>query len=116
MDSILNDIKQRIGPSADYEVFDTDIIDAINTAFAVLSQIDARSTEGFAISDASATWDDYTDNVTLKGLVRTYIYNKVRIIFDPPSSSFVLSAMEEQNKELEFRIGVEIDNQKGGLS
>ena len=115
MDSILNDIKQKVGPSADYDHFDVDIVDAINTAFATLTQIGAGPENGFAVTGIDETWDDFTTNKVVKGFVRTYIYNKVRIIFDPPSSSFVLSAMEEMNKELESRISFEVDNQKGGL-
>lgn len=109
--SILDDIKHRVGPSVDYDHFNTDILDAINTAFAILQQ---RGAKDFEVVDNTTTWNDYSDDKTLIGLVRTYVYNKVRLIFDPPSSSFVLSAMEKQNEELEFRISIIVDNQKGG--
>lgn len=109
--SILDDIKHRVGPSVDYDHFNTDILDAINTAFAILQQ---RGAKDFEVVDNTTTWNDYSDDKTLIGLVRTYVYNKVRLIFDPPSSSFVLSAMEKQNEELEFRISIIVDDQKGG--
>lgn len=109
--SILDDIKHRVGPSVDYDHFDTDILDAINTAFAILQQ---RGAKEFEVVDNTTTWSDYSDDKTLIGLVRTYVYNKVRLIFDPPSSSFVLSAMEKQNEELEFRISIIVDDQTGG--
>ena len=111
--SILDDIKHRVGPSVDYDHFNTDILDAINTAFAILEQ---RGGKVFEVTDNTTTWSDYSDDKTLIGLVRTYVYNKVRLIFDPPSSSFVLSAMEKQNEELEFRISIIVDDQKGDWS
>lgn len=109
MDSILLDIKEKIGPSADYEAFDTDIVDAINTAFGVLTQLGVGPEDGFFISDDSATWTDFSSDTVVIGLVKTYIYNKVRLIFDPPINSFVLSAMEKQNEELEWRLNVQVD-------
>lgn len=115
MDSILLDIKHRVGPSAEYEYYDVDIIDAINTAFSILTQLGAGPEGGFEITGDSETWDDFTTNTTVKGLVRTYVYNKVRLIFDPPQSSYVQSAMIEQNAEYEQRISYLVDDQKGAI-
>lgn len=115
MDSILLDIKHRVGPSAEYEYYDVDIIDAINTAFSILTQLGAGPEEGFEVVDETATWDDFISDKTVKGLVRTYVYNKVRLIFDPPNSGSVASAMDEQNKEYEQRISYWVDDQRGGL-
>lgn len=114
MDSILNDIKHKIGPSAEYEYFDTDIIDAINTTFGILSQIGVGPV-GFSISDDSAVWADFNDDPVVINLVRTYLYNKVRLIFDPPINSFVLENMNKQNEELEWRLSVQVDDQKGAI-
>lgn len=116
MDSILKDIKHRVGPSADYDYYDVDILDAINTAFSILTQLGAGPEDGFEVTGEDETWDDFVTDKTVKGLVRTYIYNKVRLIFDPPNSGSVASAMEEQNKEYEQRISYWVDDQTGGLS
>ena len=117
MDSILDDIKHKIGPSAEYDYFETDIIDAINTAFSILTQLGAGPEDGFSITnDGEATWEDFSTNKTVVGLARTYVYNKVRLIFDPPNSGSVASAMEEQCKEYEQRISYWVDDQTGGLS
>ena len=116
MDSILLDIKHRIGPSAEFDYYDVDIIDAINTAFSILTQLGAGPEGGFEVMDDSQTWDDFVSDTTVKGLVRTYVYNKVRLIFDPPNSGSVASAMDEQNKEYEQRISYWVDDQRGGLT
>lgn len=116
MDSILKDIKHRVGPSADYDYYDVDILDAINTAFSILTQLGAGPEDGFEVTGENETWDDFVTDKTVKGLVRTYVYNKVRLIFDPPNSGSVASAMEEQNKEYEQRISYWVDDQTGGLS
>ena len=116
MDSILLDNKHRIGPSAEFDYYDVDIIDAINTAFSILTQLGAGPEGGFEVMDESQTWDDFVSDTTVKGLVRTYVYNKVRLIFDPPNSGSVASAMDEQNKEYEQRISYWVDDQRGGLS
>ena len=109
MSSILLDVKHKIGPSADYEYFETDVIDAINTAFATLNQVGAPE---FAITDDQAQWEDYSNSVTLLGFVRTFICDTVRLIFDPPNSSFVITNIKERLDDLLFRIHVEVDNQK----
>ena len=114
MDSILKDVRQKIGPSVDYDAFDTDIVDAINTAFGILSQIGAGPS-GFTITDDTAVWSDFSSDPIVINLVRTYVYNKVRLIFDPPMNSFVLDNMNKQNEELEWRLSVQVDDQSGAL-
>lgn len=110
--SILLDIKQKIGPSAEYEYFDVDIIDAINTALAILEQIGVGE-KGFAITDDTATWSDFHENVQVTNMARTYVYNKVRLIFDPPNNTLVADNMEKQNEELECRMSYIVDDQTG---
>ena len=107
MSSILNDVKHKIGPSEDFAYFDRDIIDAINLAFSTLTQLGVGPTEGFKIENASTEWDAFVSDTVMLGLVQSYVYIKVRIIFDPPNSSFVLSSLNEQAKELEYRLNVE---------
>lgn len=106
MDSILTSIKKLLGIEETYEHFDTDIIMHINSAFSDLNQIGVGPAEGFRISDAYAVWNDFTNNELKLESVKDYIYLKVRLIFDPPSSSYVLTAFENRIKELEWRLNV----------
>lgn len=109
MDSILQSIKKLLGIDAEYEHFDPDIIMHINTVFAVLKQLGVGPSDGFSISDASAIWTDYTTDGSFNEAVKTYIYLKVRLIFDPPTSGAAVETMKELIKELEFRLNVEYD-------
>lgn len=104
MSSILNDTKHKIGPSEEYDYYDRDIIDAINACFGILTQLGVGPEEGFLIENAETSWDDYDTDPTIQNLLKTYIYAKVRLIFDPPTSSFVQEALNNQAKELEWRL------------
>lgn len=108
MDSILNTIKTMIGPSASYNEFDTDLITHINTSFFRLYQLKIGPDKPFMIEDDSATWQDFIDDGRLEA-VKTYIYLKARLYFDPPTNSSLLSAINEQIKELEWVMNVEMD-------
>lgn len=112
MSSILTDVKHKIGPSGDYTYYDRDIIDGINNAFGTLTQIGVGPDEGFSIEDDTTQWEDFVTDTTTLNLVKTYIYLKVRVVFDPPSSSFVLSSMNDQMRELEWRLNVQNDPER----
>ena len=116
MDSILTSIKKLLGIADEYEQFDTDIIMFINSAFSVLTQLGVGNESGFAITGKTETWDDYLSGSELVKeqleMVKTYVYLKVRVAFDPPSSSFVLEAFNKQISELEWRINVVVDPEK----
>ena len=107
MDSILVSIKKLIGPSAIYEVFDPDLIMHINSTLFVLYQLGVLS-DKFVVSDSSNSWSDLS---TVKDIeaIKTYVYLKARMYFDPPTNSALISAINEQIKELEFRMNVEVD-------
>lgn len=109
MDSILLSMKKLLGPSADYKQFDQDIIMYINSAFMVLRQLGVGPTEGFSITGEYETWTDFTSDIDKLGLVKSYIYLKVRLIFDPPTNSTVIKSYEELIKEYEWRLNVEVD-------
>lgn len=113
MSSILEDVKHKIGPSAEYEYFEKDIIDAINSAFATLNQIGAGPDDGFEIQDASTQWEEYTTSKVLLGFIRTYVCDKVRLIFDTPNSSYLIQEIKDRIDEYAFRIQCEVDP-KGG--
>ena len=109
MDSILQSIKKLLGMDASYEAFDADIIMHINTAFAVLKQLGVGPPNGFSITDDSAVWSDYTTDGSFNEAVKTYIYLKVKLIFDPPSSGAAVETIKEVIKELEFRLNVDVE-------
>lgn len=112
MESILDSIKKMLGASGTYDAFDQDIIMHINSTFMVLQQAGVGPESGFYIEDDSTTWDEYIDDPILVHGVKTYIYAKVRKIFDPPSSSIHMQALNEVINEFEWRlnIGAETNN------
>lgn len=111
-DSILISIKKLIGISEEDTSFDTDLIIQINSALFHLSQIGVGPPSGFIIYDSSSTWSDFTLDATNIESVKTYVYIKVKILFDPPSSSALIDAYERQAKEIEWRINASVDHSK----
>lgn len=116
MESILTSIKKLLGIEEEYEHFDTDIIIAINSVFVILFQIGVGPTgQPFEISDKNAVWDDFFQGKTIN-LVKSYMYNKVRLMFDPPQTSTMFESMNNQTTEMEFRLQIMVDpfDLKGG--
>lgn len=106
MESILTSIKKLLGLTADYTHFDSDIIMHINTALMVLTQLGIGPTEGFAIEDELTTWEDLIPDYRKHQAVKTYIYLKVKLAFDPPLSAAAITAINEQIDEYEWRLNV----------
>lgn len=106
MDSILTSIKKLLGMDADYTAFDTDVIIHINTALAILCQLGVGPDKGFRISDDSATWQDFVGEDTRLDDVKDYVYLKVKLLFDPPSSSAAIQSTESLISEIEWRLNV----------
>ena len=109
MDSILTSVKKMLGIPEEYEQFDMDIIMHINSVFMILTQLGVGPEEGFTISNKSDKWSDFIGEGKLVELVKSYVYLKVRLIFDPPQSSSIIEAMNRQISEFEWRINVEVD-------
>ena len=109
MESILTSIKKLLGITAEYEHFDADIIMHINSVFLNLNQIGVGPEEGFFIEDETAEWVDFTEDFLPYQAVKTYIYLKVKLLFDPPLSSAVIESMNRQIAELEWRLLVAAD-------
>ena len=105
-DSILDSIKKLIGTSEEYDVFDSDLIMHINSAFMILCQIGVGPSTPFRIYDNMSTWQDFLPDRDRYKSVIDYVYLRCKLIFDPPSSSFVLSSYKEQLNELEWRLNV----------
>ena len=107
--SILTSIKKLLGIAEEDTSFDQDIIMHINTVFAILAQLGVGPANGFSIEDEGAIWSDYLGNTTNLELVKSYIYMKVRSMFDPPTSSILADAMNKNISELEWRINTTVD-------
>jgi hypothetical protein len=103
-DSILTSVKKALGIDEGYTAFDVDILMHINSVLATLNQIGVGPENGFQIEDASATWDDLLAGDSRLNSVKSWVYLKVRLIFDPPATSFGIQAVEAQAKEFETRI------------
>jgi hypothetical protein len=106
MNSILNDIKKLLGLDPSYTVFDQDIIIHINSVFMILRQLGVGPEEGYKIADANNIWSEFSeDNIFIES-VKTYIYLKVKMYFDPPQNSAHAQAIQAQIAELEWRLNV----------
>lgn len=108
--SILTSTKKVLGLSAEYTAFDQDIITHINSTFSILNQFGVGPIEGFGIEDAAAEWADFVVDPKLERMVRTYMFLKVRMLFDPPGTSFLISAMNDQIQEHEHRLIIFIED------
>lgn len=104
-ESILNSIKKLLGITADVEVFDQDIIIHINSIFANLNQMGIGPKDGYFITNKDNTWDEFCgDDFPFLNNVKSYVYLKTKLLFDPPQSSSLLEAINSQIKELEWRM------------
>lgn len=112
-DSILNDVKKLLGIMESYEHFDVDIIIHINTAFSTLTQLGVGPSDGFSITNKTETWADFIGDDYLKfQSVKTYIYLKVKMIFDPPSNSSATEAIKSTISELEWRLNINAESKE----
>ena len=107
-DSILESVKKALGIDPSYEAFDPDIIMHINSTFSVLHQLGVGPDSQFSIEDAEATWSDFLSGRDELNMVKSYIFLKVRLLFDPPQGS-VLESFKEQAAEYEWRMNVEVE-------
>lgn len=112
MDSILTSVKKLLGISEEYTAFDTDIVIHINSVFTILAQLGVGPEKGFSIVDDSAVWSDFIPDGQLMEAVKSYTGLKVRLMFDPPTSSSVMQATTNMISELEWRLNVLCDKTK----
>lgn len=108
MSSILDDIKHMLGVMPEETAFDTDIIAAINGAFGTLTQLGVGPVVGYQITSKLNTWEEFYTDPRLNA-VRTYVFLRCKIVFDPPTTGFTQQAYERQIQELEFRLNVVAD-------
>lgn len=109
MDSILTSVKKLLGITEDYEHFDADIITHINSVFMILTQIGVGPEDGFSITDKTSTWSDFLPDGQNIEAVKTYMYMKVKLLFDPPLSSAVMECMSRSISEMEWRLNIAVD-------
>lgn len=105
-DSILDSTKKVLGVPADYTVFDADILMHINTVFSTLNQLGIGPIDGFEVQDAGPTWESYLLGNPKYNMIKSYMHLRVRLLFDPPSTSYLITAYQKQIEELEWRINV----------
>ena len=109
-ESILQTIKRMIGPSMLSNEFDTDLVVHINSVLFDLNELGVGPSDGFVITGETETWEDLLGaDVKYLEAVKTFIYLKVKMIFDPPTVGGVINAYEKLIKEYEWRINVMVD-------
>ena len=111
MTSILNSVKKLIGLTEEYKQFDEDLIIHINSVFAILYQLGVGNAP-FSITGVDETWDDFIqteDDMNIQD-VKSYVYFRTKLMFDPPTNSVLLDAINKQIAELEWRLNVEADD------
>lgn len=109
MDSILITIKKMLGLDAEYNVFDPEIIVYINTAINVLEQLGVGA-DGYTVTSAESTWAEFLTDISKLEGVKTYIYIRVRMLFDPPANSTLSKTLEDTARELEWRLNVKAEH------
>jgi hypothetical protein len=102
--SILKSTKKILGVAQDYTVFDQDIITYINMAFSTLNQLDLSHTDGYSVTGYDSEWNDYLPDGANLNAIKTYIFLKVRLLFDPPTTSFAIESLSRQLDEVEWRL------------
>lgn len=120
MDSILTAIKKLLGIEEDYTHFDADIILNINSVLMVLNQLGIGPETGLYITDKDETWSSLLGERKDLEAVKTYVYLKVRMMFDPPTNSFLVDATERQLTEFEWRLRAQAEKteiiEEGGIA
>lgn len=109
-ESIIVSIKKMLGLGDDYTPFDMDVIVHINSAFMKLTQLGVGPREGFVVTDYDKKWSDFLTNPVTLGAVKNYVYLQVKMIFDPPTNSYVMDALKQQADELGWRLNVQAES------
>ena len=112
MESIQTSTKKLLGISEEYTHFDADLVMHINSVFLILTQIGVGPSEGFSISDETAKWTDFIQDSLRLGAVKSFMYLKVKLLFDPPSSASVMEATNKPIDELEWRLTIASESNK----
>ena len=111
-DSILLTVKKALGLDAELTAFDPDIIMFINSSLMSLNQLGIGPEEGFRIETKAETWDDFTTALKLLSAVQTYVYTFVKLLFDPPATSFGQESLRTIQKEQLWRLNVQTETER----
>lgn len=106
INSILLSIKKVLGIDSSYTAFDEDILMHINSVFSNLTQLGLGPSVGATVTDATDTWSTFFGANPKLNAIRSYVYLRVRLLFDPPTTSYLISAMNDQIREIEWRLNV----------
>lgn len=116
MDSILTSVKSSLGIAEDYTYFDQQVIMHTNSVFMILQQLGLGDKENpFTITGKTESWDDFLTALDIGSkalsltLIQSYMYLRVRLLFDPPTNSFLVENMKQQIQEFEWRLNVAVD-------
>lgn len=104
MDSILTSIKEMLGIAKEHNYYDSVLIRHINSVFMILTQMGVGPEEGFIIYDDESVWSDFVSEEENLEAVKSYVYHRVHLAFDPPSSSTLIEATNRIINELEWRL------------
>lgn len=105
-DSILTSVKKMLGIAEEYEHFDADLLMHINSTFSILHQLGVGPADGFMIEDKNSIWSDFISDESKYMLAKSYMFLKVKLLFDPPLSSAVLECYKTQISEYEWRLNI----------
>lgn len=105
--SILTSTKKILGLEATYTAYDLDIITHINSVFSTLNELGIGPVNGYMIGDAGDLWVDFLGATLKPSAVKTYVFLRVRLLFDPPATSFHTTALLEEVKQLEWRLNAQ---------
>lgn len=108
-ESILIDIKKLLGLTEAYEVFDNDIMIHINSVFTILTQLGVGPEKGFSIRNGDAKWSEFMQDEAMLESVKSYMFLRVKLLFDPPASSTILESYNRMIQEFEWRLNVAVD-------
>jgi hypothetical protein len=109
-DSILTSVKKMLGIAEEYEHFDADLLMHINSVFSILHQLGVGPADGFMIEDKSSIWSDFISDESKYMLAKSYMFLKVKLLFDPPLSSAVLECYKTQISEYEWRLNITVED------
>ena len=110
IDLVLDSIKKVLGDNPGFEYFNPDIIMQINTFFTVLTQIGVGPKEGVFITDNTTTWSDLFGTDARLNSIKTYIFSRVKLLFNPSQNSSYNEILKDTIKELEWRLNVQCDD------
>jgi hypothetical protein len=102
--SILTSTKKVLGLEDAYTVFDEDVMMHINSAFSTLNQLGIGPEDGYQITSKTPTWDAFFGTNLRYNGIKTYVFLRVKLLFDPPTTGYLVDATERQIKELEWRL------------